>query len=175
MNRLAVNTGAFIADHLDEYAKSAKVVLNNGGIITALAKALGYGAQDAALSILHHPRRFDLITCINMKLFKALGGSQLWLNHHGRALFPLPNRTKTTITNPSNLVYDDDVDVESGGESDGGGDNGSDDDVETTSRGPGAQPCAPVRLDAGPSGIVAAPTSGAMGLSMFQTVLDLLD
>jgi len=110
-----------------------------------------------------------------MKLFKALGGSQLWLNHHGRALFPLPKRTKTTITNPSNLVYNDDVDGESGGESDGVGDNGSDDDVEDIPRGHGAQRRAPVRPDGGPSGTAVAPTPGAMGPSMFQTVLDRLD
>jgi len=74
LNRKAINTGAFIADHLDEYIKSAKVVISDTVIITALAKALGYGAQVAALSILHQPSRIDLITCINMKLFKALGG-----------------------------------------------------------------------------------------------------
>jgi len=53
LNRKAVNTGAFIADHLDEHPKSAKVVIREGGIITALAKALGYGTEVAALSILH--------------------------------------------------------------------------------------------------------------------------
>jgi len=52
-----------------------------------------------------------------MKLFKALGDGQLLLNHHGRALFPLPNRTKTTITHLSNLLYNDDEDGASGGES----------------------------------------------------------
>ena len=91
LNRTTVNTGAFIADHLNEHAKSTKVVISDSGIITALAKALGYGAQVAALSVLHQPGRIDLITCINMKLFKALGGGLLWLNHHGRVLFPLPN------------------------------------------------------------------------------------
>ncbi|KAJ8450540.1 hypothetical protein Cgig2_020177 [Carnegiea gigantea] len=101
-----------------------------------------------------------------MKLFKALGGSQLWLNHHDRALFPLPNRAKTTITNPSNLVYDDDVDGESGGESDGGGDNGSDDNVKDIPQGHGARRRAPVSPDVGPSGTAAAPTSGAMGIIM---------
>ncbi|KAJ8424578.1 hypothetical protein Cgig2_002590 [Carnegiea gigantea] len=175
LNRKAVNTGAFIADHLNEHAKYTKVVISDGGIITALAKALGYGTQVAALSILHQPGYIDLITYINMKLFKVLGGGQLWLNHHGRALFPLPNRPKTTITNPSNLVYDDDVDGESGGESDGGGDDGSDDDVKNTPQGPGARLRAPVRPDAAPSGTATAPTSGAMGPSMFQTVLDRLD
>ena len=171
LSRKVVNVGAFIANHLDEHAKSTKVVIGTGGITTALANALGYTAQIDALSILYRPGRIDLITCINMKLFKALGGSQLWLNRHGRALFPLPNRTKTTITNPSNLVYDDDVDGESRGEYDGGGDSGSDDDVEDIPRGHGAWQRAPISPDASPSGTAAAPTSGAMGPSMFQTVL----
>ena len=44
LHRKAVNTCAFIANHLDEHAKSTKVVIGGGGIITALAKALGYSA-----------------------------------------------------------------------------------------------------------------------------------
>jgi len=56
-----------------------------------------------------------------MKLFKAIHGGHLWLNHHGCALFSLPNQAKTTITHLSNLIFHDDVDGESGGESDDGG------------------------------------------------------
>ena len=57
-----------------------------------------------------------------------LRGGQLWLNHHGHALFALPNQDKTTVTRPSNLVYNDDKDSKSRGELDGGDDDGSDDD-----------------------------------------------
>ena len=74
LNRKVVNTSAFMADHVDKHAKSTKVVISDAGIITAFAKALGYGSQVIALSILHQPDRIDLITCVNMKLFKALGG-----------------------------------------------------------------------------------------------------
>ena len=38
----------------------------------------------------------------------------MWLSHHGRALFSLPNLAKTTITRPSNLLYDNAVDSELG-------------------------------------------------------------
>jgi len=90
------------------------VVIGGGDIITALARALGYAARVDALSILYRPDRIDLLTYINMKLFKAINGGQLWLNHHGRAPFSRLNQAKTTITRPSNLIYHDDVDGESG-------------------------------------------------------------
>ena len=146
MHRNTVNIDAFIADHLDEYAKSIKVIIGGGGIITALAKTLGYGVQVDDLSILCGPGRSDLITCINMNLFKALNGGQLWLNHHGNALFALPNQAKTTITCSSNLVYDDDADGESRGKS-GGDDDRSDDDIDEVPRGQSGKR----RTPAGPS------------------------
>jgi len=44
LNRVAVNTGAFIANHLTEHAKpTSKVVITADGIIIALGRALGYG------------------------------------------------------------------------------------------------------------------------------------
>ena len=36
----------------------------------------------------------------------------MWVNHHGRTLFPLPNAAKTTITHESNWSYNDDIDTE---------------------------------------------------------------
>jgi len=45
LSKKIVNIGAFIADHLDEHAKSTKMVIDDGGIITALAKALGYNPK----------------------------------------------------------------------------------------------------------------------------------
>ena len=95
-----------------------------------------------------------------------LGGGQSWLNHHGHALFPLPNQAKTTITRPSNLVYNDDEHGESGGESDGDGDDGSDDDVEEVPRGQRGGRRAPEDPSIGTFGAIA-PSSGAMGPSMF--------
>ena len=135
--RKVVNTGAFIASHLDEHAKSTKVVIGWGGIIIVLAGALGYGARVDTLSILYRSAHIHMLTCINMKLFKAIHNGQLWLNHHGRALFSFPNQAKTTITHLSNLIYHDDIDGESGGESDDNGahdGSGDDDDVEEAPR-----------------------------------------
>lgn len=137
-----------------------------------MARALGYGAQVNALSILYHLGRIDLITCINMKLFKVLKGGQLCLNHHGHALFTLPNWAKTTITCPSSLVYNDDEDSESGDESNGSGDDDSDDDVEEVPRGQSGRRRAPSNPSAGTSGAAAATSSGAMGPSVFMTFLD---
>ena len=54
----------------------------------------------------------------------------MWLSHHGCALFSLPNRAKTTITHPSNLLYGDVVDSESGGV-EGGGVPGGGHDVDS--------------------------------------------
>jgi len=70
-----------------------------------------------------------------MKHFKTIVG-YLWLSHHGRVLFVLPNPTKTTIARPSHLLYDDAIDgelggVENGGVQVGGHDNDNDDDDET--------------------------------------------
>jgi len=36
----------------------------------------------------------------------------MFVNHHGGLLFPLPNPTKTNCFDPSNWVYDDDIDME---------------------------------------------------------------
>jgi len=49
--RTAVNTSTFIVNRLDEHTKSTKVVIGWSGIITALAKALGYGAWVDTLSV----------------------------------------------------------------------------------------------------------------------------
>jgi len=184
LNRVDVNTGAFIASHLAEHARrTSKVVIAAGGIITALGRALGYGDRIARLPILYTPGRIDLTTCLNMHLFKLVGGVQVWVSHHGRALFHLPNPAKTTITRASNLLYDDAVDSEPGGVE--GGDvpgarqrvssDEDDDDDEDAPRVHRHRRQAP----AGPSGVppsaASASSSGAMGPSMFQTVLDRLD
>ena len=97
-----------------------KVVIAAGGIITALGRALGYGDRIDHLPVLRTPGRIDLATCLNMKLSQTVGVGRLWLSHHGRALFFLPNLAKTTITCPSNLLYDDAVDSEPGGVEGGG-------------------------------------------------------
>ena len=49
-----VHTSAFIANQLDEHAKSTEVVIGGGGIITALARTLGYGIRVDTLSVLYH-------------------------------------------------------------------------------------------------------------------------
>jgi len=145
LHRKTVNTGPFLVDHLDEHAKSTKVVIGGGCIIMTLVKALWYAIQVDDLSILYRPGYTDLITCINIKLFKVLSGGQLWLNHHGHALFALHNHAKTTIICPSNLVYHDEVDGESRGESNGSGDDdrSDNDDVEKVPRGQSGRRRAP--------------------------------
>jgi len=118
-----------------------------------------------------------------MKLFKLVGGDQVWLSHHGRALFHLPNPAKTTTTRSSNLLYDDAVDSQPTGVK-GRGVEGArygvdtdadDDDNEDAPRVHRRRKQAP----AGPSGVAPSTTvassSGVMGPSMFQMVLDRLD
>ena len=39
-------------------------------------------------------------------------GEHVFVNHHGRLLFQLPNPSKTTYSYPSNWVYDDDIDMD---------------------------------------------------------------
>ena len=99
----------------------------------------------------------------------------MWLNHHGHALFALPNQAKTTITPLFSLVYNDDEDGESRGELDGGDDDGSDDDVEEVPRGQSGRMWAPASPSTGSCGTTTAISSGAVGPSMFQTVLSRLD
>ena len=116
----------------------------------------------------------DLITCINMKLFKALSGGQLWLNHYGHALFALPNQAKTTITRPSNLIYNDDTDGESGGEFDGGGNDDSDNNyVKEVTRGQRGGRRAPESPSAGTS-FTTAPSSGPWVPLCFRRFLTVL-
>ena len=115
LNREAMKNGAFIASHLAEHAKpTSRVVIVAGGIITALSRTLDYGDRIDCLPVLRTPSCIDLTTCLNMHLFKTVGVGQLWLNHHVHALFALSNPAKTTITRPSNLLYDDDVNGEPG-------------------------------------------------------------
>lgn len=40
-------------------------------------------------------------------------GGRVFICHHGHSLFALPNLARTTCADPSNWVYDDDIDVES--------------------------------------------------------------
>ncbi|KAJ8448899.1 hypothetical protein Cgig2_030755 [Carnegiea gigantea] len=152
-----------------------RVVLSDGGIITALAKALGYAAQIASLPILHQPGRLDLATCLNMKLFTTHGGGPLWLNHHGRALFPFPNQPRTTVTNHENLIYDDEAAGEAGAHSDDGSDHGSTDDAEALPRARGGSRRPPSPPAAGLSHPSHPSPAGAMSPSVLQTVLDRLD
>jgi len=109
--------------------------------------------------------------------FTTVGVGQLWVNHYGHALFALPNQAKTTITHPSNLLYDDDVDSEpvddDSGEDDGGSDD--DDDVEEAPRVHGDRRHAPSGPSSVPRSAADGTSSGAMGPSMFQTVLDRLE
>jgi len=118
-----------------------------------------------------------------MKLFQIVGVGQLWLSHHGHALFSLPDPTKTTITCPSNLLYDDAIDSEPGGV-EGGGVPGGRRDVDSDDEDDDAKDAPRVhrhrrQTSADPSGApprtTDASSSGAMGPSMFQTVLNRLD
>ena len=102
----------FIAIHLEEHAKSSKVVIAIGGLIIALARALGFSDQISTLQVSYTPGLIDLLTCLCIDLFKSINGGQLWLSHHSHALFVLPNHEMATVTYPSNLIYDDVVDDE---------------------------------------------------------------
>ncbi|KAJ8430813.1 hypothetical protein Cgig2_006562 [Carnegiea gigantea] len=110
-----------------------------------------------------------------MKLFTTHGGGPLWLNHHGRALFPFPNQPRTTVTNHENLIYDDEAAGEAGSYSDDGSDHGSTDDAEALPRARGGPRRPPSRPAAGPSHPSHPSPAGAMSPSVLQTVLDRLD
>ena len=85
------------------------MVIAMSRVLTIIAWALGFDHQADSLAILCTPKCIDVVTCI-INLFWAIDGGQSWLNHHGRPLFHLSKQEKTTITSPSNLVHDDDVD-----------------------------------------------------------------
>jgi len=168
LHRKAVNTSAFIADHLNECAKSTNVVINRG-YYHALAKALGYSARLVDLSILYSLSSIDLITCVNTKTFKVLNGGWLWLNHHCHVLFALPNEAKTTITLSSNLIYHDNMDGVSGVMLDGSSDDdgSGDDDVNEVPRGQSGRRRAPTGPSTGSSCTADATSSRALDPSMF--------
>jgi len=63
------------------------------------------------MPILHKGGNINLAIYIHIELF-IIVGSQVWLNHHGRALFPLPNTKRTTITNQANWSYNDEINTE---------------------------------------------------------------
>jgi len=66
---------------------------------------------------LYKPGLADVVTCINTKLLRAIDVDQFWLNHCGQPLFPISNKNEITITNPSNLIYNDNVMVSMNGTS----------------------------------------------------------
>jgi len=112
-----------------------------------------------------------------MELFQTVGVGQLWLSHHGHALFSLPKPTKTTIMRPSNLLYDDAVGGEPGGVQGVGHDDDSDDDDDAEDA-PRLHSAKRQALT-GPSGVsprtTDASSSGAIDPSLFQMALDRLD
>jgi len=69
-------------------------------------------------------------------------GDRVSINHHGHALFPLPNLTKTNCADVSNWVYEDAIDMESdeeepqpqGGDIGGSGDGYGAEGVARSSR-----------------------------------------
>ena len=67
------------------------------------------------MPILHDGAYLNLETCVHVEIFTIVG-NQIWVNHHGHAVFPLPNTPYTTITNEANLSYDNDIDGEGGAE-----------------------------------------------------------
>ena len=148
-----------------------------------LGRTLGYGDRIDRLPILHTPSRIDLPTCLYMKLFQTVGVDRLWLIHHDRALLSLPNPAKTTITRPSNLLYNDAIDSEPG-DVEGGGVSGGRCDVDSDDKDDDADDAPQVHHQrrqafagsrSAPPSTAAASSSGAMGPSMFQIVLDRLD
>ena len=106
-----------------------------------------------------------------MNLFKAIDGGQRWLSHHGHPFFVLSNR-ETTTTYPSNLTYDDDVVGEFEGDD---GDDVKGDDEEEASRCMRDRRRATSDPSAALCNAFDAVIFGAVGLSMFQTILDRLN
>jgi len=77
LHNQALNTGAFISSHHKEQAQTSKVITATGGLVTVIAWALGFGNQVDNLLVLCTPVCIDLVTCINIKLFKTLDGSKI--------------------------------------------------------------------------------------------------
>ncbi|KAJ8428088.1 hypothetical protein Cgig2_024800 [Carnegiea gigantea] len=67
------------------------------------------------MPILYDGARLNLEAYVHVEIF-IMVGNQIWVNHHGYALFPLPNTPHTTITNEANWSYNNDIDGEGGGE-----------------------------------------------------------
>ena len=47
--------------------------------------------------------------------------NQVWVSHHGHALFPLPNPSKTIAINEASWNYDNDIDAKGDDEDDNTG------------------------------------------------------
>jgi len=113
-----------------------------------------------------------------MKLFQIVGVGRLWLSHHGRTFFSLPNPAKTTITRPSKLLYDYVVNSESRGVEGGRWDVDSDDENDDAKDAPQVhrhRRQASAGTNGAPPRTTDASSSEVVGAFMFQTVLDRLD
>jgi len=117
LNRVRIYTAFHILTQLEKQTKSRTSVIAAGGIVTALAHGLGLGNLFPLMPILRDGARLNLEACINMEMFTMVG-NQIWLNHHGHTIFPLPHPNHTTTTNEANWSYDNDLDGEGGADDD---------------------------------------------------------
>jgi len=73
----ASKIGTFVVSHLEEQAQTSKVAIAMKGLITIIARALGFGCQVDNLLALCTPGHIDVVTYINVKLFKTIDGGQI--------------------------------------------------------------------------------------------------
>lgn len=104
LNRVEINTGAFIAVHLYDQATHGNTAIASGGIITAIAIALGHGDHFRVLPELCVHTLMDHKFCTSIGMFDQVGSS-VWVLVHGMRWFRLPNRAKTSLSDPANLVF----------------------------------------------------------------------
>lgn len=75
---------------LEDHTKSRTSVIIVGGIVIALAHGLGLGNLFPLMPILRDDARLNLEACVHVEIFTIMG-NQIWANHHGHALFRLPD------------------------------------------------------------------------------------
>jgi len=97
-----IDTGAFIIGHLAEVAKTSnKNFISVGGIITAIANALGYSSWLSTLEPHFLDGHLDLVTLHHIHIIDTRGDT-IRYPHHKTILFTLPSVERTPIANKRN-------------------------------------------------------------------------
>jgi len=106
LNDKHMDPSVFVLSHLVETTKiNYNNVIGVGGIITAIAKGIGFGGKFGILEAHFTGRILELATLVHMKINLIKGDAHCY-PYHRKTLFNFLNVRGTTLADRGNLSYD---------------------------------------------------------------------